>query len=83
MEVDEASGQVWVGGCSFILEINITTSQDLKTVFFQYDFGDPLIVKDAVYGLFAGADDLVPGEYPMVYTDVTKYLKWINEYIGG
>lgn len=73
-----------MGGGGFFLNIvNITTSLDLKTVCFQYDFGDPLIVKDAVYGLFAGADDLVPGEYPMVYTDVTKYLKWINKYIGG
>lgn len=54
-----------------------------ETFWFQFDFGDPLIVKDTVYGLFAGADDLVPGEYPMVYTDVTKYQKWINKYIGG
>lgn len=52
-----------------------------KSICFQYDFGDPLIVRDAVYGLFVGADDLIPGEYPMLYTDVTKYKKWINKYI--
>ncbi|XP_075223858.1 trypsin-like [Lycorma delicatula] len=46
-----------------------------------HDFGDPLVYKNKVIGIFSGSFDCGSTTYPAVYADVTQYNKWINKVI--
>ncbi|XP_046675145.1 trypsin-3-like [Homalodisca vitripennis] len=43
------------------------------------DFGDPLVYKNAVYGLYAGGYDCL--SYPAVYVNVPIFVDWVKNTI--
>lgn len=47
----------------------------------QEDEGDPMVIDGKLYGLYAGANDGYPIDRPTLYTNISKYVKWIKKTI--
>ncbi|XP_046687248.1 snake venom serine protease ussurase-like, partial [Homalodisca vitripennis] len=69
--------------CKDIYPDHLTPRQictyDTKTGPCNFDWGDPLVYKGALYGQLAGISDCLSS--PVVYTDVPSYVDWIKSAI--